>query len=172
MLMIEYTKNKREQEKELEKKKKKQPTNNFRVFKHLPLKYKTQIAIQGVYLKDGNWREICFCFSSCWCPIHVLTDRLHTNHSPHKKVSSCSLRISSSTPSLKRVLFGVAVLAPFPPPSLITWSPSVCMIQHNTELKLFYLPQIASLSSKPSPQSSSPSQVHCLEMHLLAEQAN
>ena len=46
------------------------------------------------------------------------------------------------------------------------------MVWHDTELKLFYLPQIASLSSKPFPQSPSPSQVHCLEMHLSAEQAN
>ena len=34
------------------------------------------------------------------------------------------------------------------------------------------LPQIPSLSSKPSPQSSSPSQSHCLAMHLCLEQAN
>lgn len=53
-----------------------------------------------------------------------------------------------------------------------TWSLSICMIWHNIGLKSLYLPQIASLSSKPSPQSSSPSQVHCFDMHLFAEQAN
>lgn len=33
-------------------------------------------------------------------------------------------------------------------------------------------PQMLSLSSKLSPQSSSPSQIQCLEMHFCTEQAN
>lgn len=33
-------------------------------------------------------------------------------------------------------------------------------------------PQMLSLSSNPSPQSSSPSQIQCLDIHFCAEQAN